>query len=158
MQLLRISSALLPALALLLASCADSPINPLTDSMSATVSGAAWSTVVASAVNSNGITAISGTRSITSATDVIVIDLPTVTATGTYTLGGVNTAAAHYRRDSINYTTTPLSLSSTGTVTITELGNGRIGGTFGFTAYRNGDPSTLDSVVVSGGSFSVKLN
>lgn len=158
MKISRISLALLPALALLLAACEDSPVNPLTDSMSATVGGAAWSTVVASGVSTNGITAVTGTRSITSASDVIVIQFPTPTATGSVLLGGVTTASGQYRRDSINYSTTPLSLSSTGTVTISELANGRIGGTFNFTAYRNGDPTTGDSVVITGGTFSVKLN
>lgn len=156
MKLSHISSALVLALAL--AACADSPVNPLTDSMSATVSGAAWSTVVASAVNSNGITAITGTRSVTSASDVIVLDLPTVTTTGSVPLGGVSSAHAQYRRDSINYTTTPLTVGATGTLSITQVGAGRLAGTFSFTAYRNGDPTTNDSVVITGGSFSVKLN
>ncbi len=146
-------------LALLIIGCSeDSPVNVLTDSMSATVKGASWTAIIASSLTTGGITTVSGTRSITSTDDLIAIELKGVTGTGTFQLGSANTASAQYKKDSIIYVTTVLSLVPTGQVVLTQFGAGRVVGTFNFTAYRNGDPTSGDSVVVVNGSFNVKQN
>lgn len=144
---------------LLIAACSkDSPVNPLTDTMSATVRGAGWTSVVASSITTSGVTVISGTQSITSTDDIITLTLTGVTTTGEYSLGGINAAAGSYRKDSVIYTTSAASLFPSGKVTLSQFGAGRVAGTFNFTAYRNGDPSSGDSVMVVNGSFNVKQN
>ncbi len=143
---------------LLVASCSDSPVNPLTDTMSATVRGVSWTSVVASSVTNSGVTVVSGTQSITSTDDILSITLTGVTATGEFSLGGINAAVGSYKKDSVIYTTSATSLFPSGKVTLSQFGSGRVAGTFNFTAYRNGDPSSRDSVVVVNGSFNVKQN
>lgn len=153
---MRYFALLLP---LLLAACGDdAPVNILTDTMSATVRGVSWTSVVASSITNSGVTVVSGTQSITSTDDIIALTLTGVTGTGEYQLGGINTAAGSYRKDSVFYSTSAISLFPSGKVTLSQFGTGRIAGTFNFTAYRNGDPTTNDSVVVVNGSFNVKQN
>jgi len=150
---------LVPLLAATLATCGDdAPVNVLTDSMSATVKGGSWTAILASSLTTSGITTISGTTSITSADDIITIALKGVSGTGMFPLGSANTAFAQYKKDSVVYITTVLSLVSTGQVTLSQFGSGRVVGTFNFTAYRDGNPLSGDSVVVVNGSFNVKQN
>lgn len=142
----------------LFAACEDSPVNPLTDSMTATLGTISWQALLASSVTTQGVTAVTGTRSISSTSELMTITLTGITAPGTYSIGGISTASASYKRDSIVYVTPVSQLVAAGSLSISQFSAGRIVGTFNFVAFRNGDRATNDSVVVQNGSFNVKMN
>lgn len=138
--------------------CEDSPVNPLTDSMIATIGTTSWQALLASSVTTQGVTAVTGTRSVSSTSELMTITLTGISTPGTYSMGGISTASASYKHDSVVYVTPVSQLVAAGSLSLSQFGNGRIVGTFSFVAFRNGDRATNDSIVVQNGSFNVKMN
>ncbi len=142
----------------LVAACENSPVNPLTDSMTATIGVTSWQALLASSATTQGVTIITGTRSISSTSELMSITLTGISTPGTYSIGGISTVSASYKRDSIIYATPVTQLVAAGSLTISQFSSGRVAGTFNFVAFRNGDRATNDSIIVPSGSFNVKMN
>ena len=168
-NLRRVSTLLLLAPLLLLASCTETPLAPdLGDgsTLTALIDGIAYQfDIESSATNYNVGTLdgrVSGSSTTLPVTSIIIsfrgVDLDNDTFPRTLSGNevGMTVVTGNDQGDSFSYNNPPLSSQSNATITITATDGTTVDGTFSGTLVEEDDPN--DKIVVSGGVFSAKLS
>lgn len=155
MSLIRPAACIALASLLIVGCGSDGSTGPGSNStMSANIAGAAWSgTLATQGVYTSNLLSVSGSNG----TYQIAINIPNLTATGTYQLGAGNFGVAQVIHVTGNMAAWTTSLvGGTGTVTVSTLSADRAVGTFSFTGMASPGTPATGSRAVTNGSFDVR--
>lgn len=128
------------------------PNGPQNGTMTATVDGNSWSAIQISAINNNGVVAISGSDASLLAAGFGFVS----TGPGTYTIGPTSTANANVI-DNLATSWSANGTQGSGTITMTTLTAASASGTFSYTAPLTTGTGTPATRVVTNGVFNINF-